>query len=62
METVARIYNMNGLLIKEVGKISSDNVYTTAIKQIDLTKSQNGSYLLVLDNQDKKISKQFLKV
>jgi hypothetical protein len=62
METVARIYNMNGSLIKEVGKISSDNIYTTAIKQIDLTKSQNGSYLLVLDNQDKKISKQFLKV
>jgi hypothetical protein len=62
MDAVARIYNMNGQLIKEVGKVSSTNIYTTAIKQVDLTQAQNGHYLLILDNQDKKITKQFLKV
>ena len=62
MYAVARIYDMTGKLVKEVGKVSSDTYYTTAVKQIDLTQSQNGQYLLILNNENKKITKQFLKV
>jgi hypothetical protein len=61
MDAIAKIYNMQGQLIKEVGKISSDGVYTTAIKQINITNEKNGAYVLTIDNQNKKLTKQFIK-
>lgn len=62
MESLARIYDIQGRLIKEVGRIQSDAFVTTVIKQIDLTQAANGRYLLVLDNENnKKLTKQFIK-
>jgi hypothetical protein len=57
----ARVYDVQGKLIKEIGKVASDNYYTTVIKQVDLTQARDGHYLLVLDNENKKLTKQFIK-
>ena len=57
----ARVYDVQGKLIKEIGKVASDNYYTTIIKQVDLTQARDGHYLLVLDNENKKLTKQFIK-
>jgi len=62
MSSLARVYDVQGRLIKEIGKISSDDYYTTVVRQVDLTKATNGHYLLVLDNENqKKLTKQFIK-
>jgi len=62
MESLARIYDIQGRLIKEVGRIQSDPFMNTVVKQIDLTQAANGRYLLVLDNENnKKLTKQFIK-
>jgi hypothetical protein len=62
MSSLARVYDVQGRLIKEIGRISSDDYYTTVIRQVDLTKATNGHYLLVLDNENqKKLTKQFIK-
>jgi hypothetical protein len=62
MSSLARVYDVQGRLVKEIGKISSDDYYTTVIRQVDLTKATNGHYLLVLDNENqKKLTKQFIK-
>jgi len=57
----ARVYDVQGKLIKEIGKVASDNYYTTVVKQVDLTQARDGHYLLVLDNENKKLTKQFIK-
>jgi len=57
----ARVYDVQGRLVKEIGKVASDNYYTTVIKQVDLTQARDGHYLLVLDNESKKLTKQFIK-
>jgi len=62
MSSLARVYDIQGRLVKEIGKISSDEYYTTVVRQVDLTKATNGYYLLVLDNENqKKLTKQFIK-
>lgn len=62
MTSLARVYDIQGRLIKEIGKISSNEYATTIIQQVDLTKAANGYYLLVLDNENqKKLTKQFIK-
>jgi hypothetical protein len=62
MQSLARIYDIQGRLVKEVGRVQSDGFVTTVIKQIDLTQAANGRYLLVLDNENnKKLTKQFIK-
>ena len=62
MEFLARIYDTQGRLVKEVGRVASDAFAMTVIKQIDLTKAANGHYLLVLDNENNnKLTKQFIK-
>jgi hypothetical protein len=62
MQSLARIYDIQGRLIKDVGRVASDSFVTTVIKQIDLTYAANGRYLLVLDNENnKKLTKQFIK-
>lgn len=62
MQSLARIYDIQGRLVKEVGRVQSDAFATTVIKQIDLTQAANGRYLLVLDNENnKKLTKQFIK-
>ncbi len=62
MTSIARIYDIQGRLVKEVGRVQSDAFATTVIKQVDLTYAANGHYLLVLDNENnKKLTKQFIK-
>ena len=61
MSMNARVYDTQGRIVKELGKVASDNFYTTIVKQVDLTSAINGHYVLVLDNQNKKLTKQFIK-
>jgi len=63
MNSLARVYDTQGRLIKEIGKVSSTEYYTTVVKQVDLTGAINGNYLLVLDNENqKRLTKQFIKI
>jgi hypothetical protein len=63
MNSLARVYDTQGRLIKEIGKVSSTEYYTTVVKQVDLTAAINGNYLLVLDNgNQKRLTKQFIKI
>ena len=57
-----RVYDTQGRMVKEFGKIASDNYYTTVIKQLNMTEATNGHYLLVLNNETKRLAKQFVKI
>lgn len=58
----ASIYDVNGRLVKQVGSISGEGYQNTVYKQIDLTAASNGNYYLVLNNYNKQLTKQFIKV
>lgn len=63
MTSLATVYDIQGRKIKEIGKIQSDEFFTTVVKQVDLTSATNGNYLLVLDNENqKRLAKQFVKI
>jgi hypothetical protein len=62
MSVYASIYDTQGRLIKTVGEISGDGMTNVSYKQIDMTSSDNGNYFLILNNKQKQITKQFVKV
>jgi hypothetical protein len=62
MSVFASIYNTQGRLIKTVGEISGNGMTNVSYKQIDMTSSDNGNYFLILNNKQKQITKQFVKV
>jgi hypothetical protein len=62
MSVLANIYDTQGRLIKTVGEISGDGMTNVTYKQIDMTTSDNGNYFLILNNKQKQITKQFVKV
>jgi hypothetical protein len=62
MSVLASIYDTQGRLIKTVGEISGDGMTNVTYKQIDMTASDNGNYFLILNNKQKQITKQFVKV
>lgn len=56
------IYDISGKLVKSYGNVSTEGVSKVAYKQIDMTESANGNYYLVLNNYNKQLTKQFVKV
>jgi len=56
------IYDVSGKMIKQFGNISGNGYQTVVYKQIDMTNVSNGNYYLVLNNYNKQLTKQFLKV
>lgn len=59
---MASIYDVQGRLVKQVGTVSGEGYMNTVYKQIDLTSATRGNYYLVLNNYNKQLTKQFLKV
>ena len=55
------IYDMQGRLVKHVGEISGQGS-TVGYKQIDMTAASMGHYYLVLNNHNKQLTKQFIKL
>jgi len=63
MTSLATVYDIQGRKIKEIGRLQSDDFVRTVVRQVDLTAANNGNYLLVLDNENKKrLAKQFVKI
>jgi hypothetical protein len=62
MELDARVYDTQGRLIKNLGKISNNEYFLTASNKIDLAGTRQGNYFLTLsDAKNLKVtSKQFL--
>jgi len=58
----ASIYDNRGQLIQQVGQVSTNFMEKVAYKQIDMTSASTGNYYLVLNNYNKQLTKQFLKV
>jgi hypothetical protein len=56
------IYDVSGKLIKDFGKVSTEGFNKVAYKQIDMTDASNGNYYLILNNYNKQLTKQFVKV
>ena len=56
------IYDVRGQLIQKVGQVSTNFMETTAYKQVDMTTASSGNYYLVLNNYNKQLTKQFVKV
>jgi hypothetical protein len=56
------IYDNNGRLIQNVGEVATNFAERTAYKQIDMTSASNGNYYLILNNYNKQLTKQFIKV
>lgn len=56
------IYDVSGRLIKDFGKVSTEGFNKVAYKQIDMTEASNGNYYLILNNYNKQLTKQFVKV
>jgi hypothetical protein len=58
----ARVYDLQGRLIKDLGKISSSEYFLTASNKINVTGLRQGNYFLTLTDQQrlKVTSKQFL--
>lgn len=55
------IYDVQGRLVKQIGEISGQGSLI-GYKQIDLTSASMGHYYLVLNNQNKQLTKQFIKL
>ena len=55
------IYDTQGRLVKHVGEISGQGS-TVGYKQIDMTAASTGNYFLVLNNHNKQLTKQFIKL
>jgi hypothetical protein len=55
------IYDVQGRLVKHIGQISGQGSLT-GYKQIDMTAATQGHYYLVLNNENKQLTKQFLKL
>jgi len=55
------IYDVQGRLVKHIGQISGQGSLV-GYKQIDLTAASQGHYYLVLNNESKQLTKQFLKL
>ncbi len=58
----ASIYDNRGQLIQQVGQVSTNFMEKVAYKQIDMTSASTGNYYLVLNNYNKQLTKQFIKV
>lgn len=56
------IYDNRGQLIKQVGSITTNYMETTAYKQIDMSSASSGNYYLILNNYNKQLTRQFIKV
>ena len=56
------IYDANGRLVQTVGSVTTNFAEKIAYKQIDMTSASNGNYYLILNNYNKQLTKQFLKV
>jgi len=62
MEMIGSIYDVRGQLVKNIGSVSTNSSEKIAYKQIDMTSSAAGNYYLVLNNYNKQLTKQFIKV
>jgi len=62
MKMMATIYDVNGRLIQNLGEVSPNYAERIAYKQIDMTSSTNGNYYLILNNYNKQLTKQFIKI
>jgi hypothetical protein len=58
----ASIYDIRGKLIQNVGQVITNPMESIAYKQIDMTYASNGNYFLILNNYNKQLTKQFIKV
>jgi hypothetical protein len=58
----ASIYDIRGKLIQNVGQVITNSMENIAYKQIDMTYASNGNYFLILNNYNKQLTKQFIKV
>lgn len=58
----ARVYDMHGRLVKELGRISNSEYFLTASNKVDVTGLRQGNYFITLTDQQrlKVTSKQFL--
>jgi hypothetical protein len=56
------IYDVKGRLVQNAGTVETNLTETIAYKQIDLTSATNGNYYLILNNYNKQLTKQFIKV
>ena len=56
------IYDASGRLVQTVGSVTTNFAEKIAYKQIDMTSASNGNYYLILNNYNKQLTKQFLKV
>ena len=56
------IYDNRGQLIKQVGSVTTNYMETTAYKQIDMSSASSGNYYLILNNYNKQLTRQFIKV
>lgn len=55
------IYDVQGRLVKQIGEINSQ-YSLVGYKQIDLTSASMGHYYLILNNENKQLTKQFIKL
>jgi hypothetical protein len=56
------IYDVKGRLVQNAGTVETNFAEKIAYKQIDLTSATNGNYYLILNNSNKQLTKQFIKV
>lgn len=62
MSLNVNIYDKNGRYVKNEGVISTDGYLKKVYKQINMSTYPNGNYLLVLNNYNKQVTKQFIKL
>jgi hypothetical protein len=55
------IYDIQGRFVKNIGQVSGQGSLV-GYKQIDLTSASQGHYYLVLNGQNKRLTKQFIKL
>lgn len=62
MSLNANVYDNQGKHIKTIGKISGNGFTKIVYKQVDMSSQTNGHYYLVLTDNNKQITKHFIKI
>ena len=56
------VYDYQGKKVMDLGKFQTDDVTNQIVKAINATKLAQGQYLLVMVNNNKRITKPFVKI
>jgi hypothetical protein len=56
------VYDISGRKILSLGKFETDDITTQIVRAVNATQLAQGKYLLVMVNNDKRITKPFIKI